>query len=87
MGGRSYVIFLNNVPSLYQASGPSDCPKLQGAIFSYAYHCCAFESRLKPDWHEASNPYMVPTINRPAPVAIIDLEELTPPPDVTNNVS
>ena len=80
-------IYLNNVPSLYQAPGPSDCPKLQGAIFTYAYHCCAFESRLPPDWHEASSPYTGPTINRPAPVAIEDLEEVTTPPDVTANPS
>ena len=81
-------IYLNDVPLLYQAPGPSDCPKLQGATFTYAYHCCAFESLLLPDWHKASSPYVGPVIIRPEPVVIEDSEEVTPAPDTkTTNIS
>lgn len=75
-----HYLYLKNVPSLYQAPGPSDCPKLQAAVFTYAYHCCAFESFLPPNWHEPSSPYEGPIIVLPS--RIEDIEEITATPDL-----
>ena len=76
-------LYLNNVPSLHQAPGPNDCPKLQWAEFTYANHCCAFESFLPPDWHEASSLYVGPTLIIPVPINITDDSEVTPPSDIS----
>ena len=70
-------LYLYNVPSLYHAPGPSDCPKLQLANFTYAYHCCAFESFLPPAVSS-----QLPTSALP-PLRIEDIEEeVTVSPDV-----
>ena len=66
-------LYLNNVPSLYRAPGPSDCPKLQLANFTYAYHCCAFKSFLSPDQNNA-----LPSTYT---VAAIEVSVLTATPD------
>ena len=74
-------LYLYKVPSLYSAPGPNDCPKLQGAIFTYAYHCCAFESRLPDDYHDPPNPFEEPVVSYPSERAVEDLEPVTTDPD------
>ena len=75
-------LYLYNVPLLYRAPGPNDCPKLQGAGFTYAYHCCAFESRLPEGYHEPSSPFEDPVIAYPD--VIEDNEPVTTAPDTTS---
>lgn len=73
-------LYLYNVPSLYSAPGPKDCPKLQGGVFTYAYHCCAFEPFLPAGWHKPPDFYRPPTVVLPS--RIEDLEEVTASPDL-----
>ena len=77
-------LYLYNVPSLYHAPGPRDCPKLQLAHFTYAYHCCAFESFLPSDWNNVSSVFEMPA-GIPLPSHINDLEEVTAPPGIPND--
>ena len=72
-------LYLYDIPSLYRAPEPKDCPKLQGAVFTYTYHCCAFESFAPPDWHKPSSPYVPPIVELPSRIS--DNEEVTLPPD------
>lgn len=75
-------LYLYNVPSLYRAPGPNDCPKLQGAVFTYTYHCCAYKDFLPSGYHKPSGPYANPIVFLPTDYdPITDLEEVTPNPN------
>ena len=54
-------------------------PVLQGAVFTYTYHCCAFEAFAPPDWHKPSSPYVPPITELPSRIG--DIEEVTTSPD------
>ena len=72
-------LYLYGNPSLYRAPEPKHCPKLQGAVFTYTYHCCAFEAFAPPNWHKPSSPYVPPIIELPSRIG--DIEEVTTSPD------
>ena len=72
-------LYLYGIPSLYRAPEPKHCPKLQGAVFTYTYHCCAFEAFAPPDWHKPSSPYVPPITELPSRIG--DIEEVTTSPD------
>ena len=72
-------LYLYDIFSLYRAPEPKHCPKLQEAIFTYTYHCCAFEAFVPPDWHKPSSPYVPPIIELPSRIG--DIEEVTTSPD------
>ena len=77
-------LYLYDVPSLYRAPGPDDCPKLQGAGFTYAYHCCAFEAKLPEGYHEPSGPFADPVERYPTDQNVVeDREPVTPPTDIS----
>ena len=78
--GQSYVIFICMIfLHCIVAPEPKHCPKLQGAVFTYTYHCCAFEAFAPPDWHKPSNPYVPPITELPSRIG--DVEEVTTSPD------
>ena len=80
-------LYLYGIPSLYRAPVPKDCPKLQGAVFTYTYHCCAFESFAPPDWHKPSSPYVPPIIKLPSRVGDLEYEPTTSPDTRASNAS
>ena len=72
-------LYLYDVPSLYRAPEPKHCPKLQGAVFTYTYHCCAFKAFSPPDWHEPKSVFSDRTTVLPS--RIQDIDEVTSHPD------
>ena len=80
-------LYLYGIPSLYRAPVPNDCPKLQGAVFTYTYHCCAFESFSPSDWHKPSNPYVPPIIELPSRISDIEHEPTTSPDTISANAT
>ena len=80
-------LYLYGTPSLYRAPVPKDCPRLQGAVFTYTYHCCAFESFSPSDWHKPSNPYVPPMIKLPSRISDVEHEPTTSPDTKGTNAS
>ena len=75
------------IPSLYRAPEPKHCPKLQGAVFTYTYHCCAFEAFAPPDWHKPSSPYVPPITELPSRIDDIENEVTISPDTKDTNAS
>ena len=72
-------LYLYDVPSLYRAPEPKHCSKLQGAVFTYTYHCCAFKAFSPPDRHEPASVFSGPVTGLPS--RIQDIDEVTSHPD------
>ena len=74
-------LYLQDVYSLYEAPTPDDIPELEKGLFTYSYHCCAFESRIQAENNttvRGSSVYPEPVI----PVIEIDVETFTPSPPI-----
>jgi len=67
---------------LYRAPTPEEVPELEKGLFTYTYHCCAFEPH-RQGVPKINNPFGGSTVKQPEiKRELVDIYEFTPPPSL-----